>query len=236
MEELDLKELLGIFWNKKIYILLIVAIFIVVGVIYTYVFVTPDYESTTTIILAQSSSAGTGTDSETITATDLTLNKNLVSTYSELIKSKTILREVINNLNINKSEASLKNNITVSAVEDTDLIKIRVTDADPEIARQVAAETADVFIAEVANGVYKINNVQVWDEAETATAPYNVNHIRDIIIFMLVGFVVAFAYVLIANMLDTTIKSAEDLEKYIGLPVLASIPEYISEEKGGSKK
>lgn len=236
MEELDLKELLGIFWNKKIYILLIVAIFIVVGVIYTYVFVTPDYESTTTIILAQSSSAGTGTDSETITATDLTLNKNLVSTYSELIKSKTILREVINNLNINKSEASLKNNITVSAVEDTDLIKIRVTDADPEIARQVAAETADVFIAEVANGVYKINNVQVWDEAETATAPYNVNHIRDIIIFMLVGFVVAFAYVLIANMLDTTIKSAEDVEKYIGLPVLASIPEYIWEEKGGSKK
>lgn len=236
MEELDLKELLGIFWNKKIYILLIVAIFIVVGVIYTYVFVTPDYESTTTIILAQSSSAGTGTDSETITATDLTLNKNLVSTYSELIKSKTILREVINNLNINKSEASLKNNITVSAVEDTDLIKIRVTDADPEIARRVAAETADVFIAEVANGVYKINNVQVWDEAETATAPYNVNHIRDIIIFMLVGFVVAFAYVLIANMLDTTIKSAEDVEKYIGLPVLASIPEYIWEEKGGSKK
>ena len=53
---------------------------------------------------------------------------------------------------------------------------------------------------------------------------------------MLVGFVVAFAYVLIANMLDTTIKSAEDVEKYIGLPVLASIPEYIWEEKGGSKK
>lgn len=236
MEELDLKELFNIFWNKKLYILLIVAIFIVIGIIYTYVFVTPDYESTTTIILAKSTTTETGTESGTITTTDLTLNKNLVSTYSELIKSKTILREVINNLNINKQEEQLKSSITVSAVEDTDLIKIRVTDSDPEIAKRVAEEIADVFIEKVANGVYNINNVQVWDEAEVATSPYNINHIKDIIIFMFVGLIIAAAYVLIANMLDTTIKSAEDVEKYIGLPVLASIPEYIWEEKGGSKK
>ena len=236
MEELDLKELFNIFWNKKLYILLIVAIFIVIGIIYTYVFVTPDYESTTTIILAKSITTETGTESGTITTTDLTLNKNLVSTYSELIKSKTILREVINNLNINKQEAQLKSSITVSAVEDTDLIKIRVTDSDPEIAKRVAEEIADVFIEKVANGVYNVNNVQVWDEAEVATAPYNINHIKDIMIFMVVGLIIAAAYVLISNMLDTTIKSVEDVEKYIGLPVLASIPEYIWEEKGGSKK
>ena len=225
MEELDLKELLNIFCSRRIYIVIIVAIFVVIGVIYSYIFVTPKYQSSTTIILAKSSASTSGSNSgDTITTTDLTLNQKLVSTYTELIKSKNILSEVIGNLKIQKTEADLKNNITVSAVKDTDLIKITVADVKPEIAQKIASEIANIFIEKVANGVYNINNVQVWDKAEVATSPYNVNHMKDLVIFAFIGIVIAIIYALIANMLDTSVKTKEDVEKKVGLSVLTTIP------------
>ena len=225
MEELDLKELFNIFWSRKIQIGIIIAIFLVIGFIYTFVFVKPDYASTTTVILAQSAATSTGTDnSDTITANDLTLNQKLVSTYSELLTSPRILSEVITNLRIDRTEASLKNSITVSAVEDTDLIQIRVTDSNPETAKRIAEEISRVFIEQVANGVYKINNVQVWDAAEVPTAPYNINHGKDLVIFLFIGIVISVVYALIANMLDTTVKSKEEIEKKMGLSVLTTIP------------
>ena len=85
MEELDLKELLILFWNKKERIALIVVIFILIGIIYTIGFVTPRYTSKTTLILTTSSNSTQSTG--TITTTDITLNSKLVPTYRELIKS-----------------------------------------------------------------------------------------------------------------------------------------------------
>ena len=225
MEELDLKELFNIFWSRKIQLGIIIAIFLVIGFIYTFIFVQPDYASTTTVILAQSGATATETTSSgTITTNDLTLNQKMVSTYSELMKSPRILSEVITNLRLNKTEAALKNSITVSAVEDTDLIQIKVTDENPETAKRIAEEMAKVFIEQVANGVYKLNNVQVWDEAEVPTAPYNISHGKDLVIFLFIGIVVGVVYALIANMLDTTVKSKEEIEKKLGLSVLTTIP------------
>ena len=221
MEELDLKELFNMFWIRKVHILLITLIFMVVGIIYSFIFVSPVYTSYTTLVLATSSEDTTKSD--TITTSDITLNNNLVSTYSELIKSKTVLRQVNNNLGINKSEDSLKGAISVSAVKNTQFIQIDVTDANPTEAKMIADEIAKVFITKVSE-IYKINNVHVVDEAEVSDTPSNINHIKDIAIFTFIGIVVAGIYVLIANMLDTTVKSKEDVEKKLGLTVLTTIP------------
>ena len=237
MEELDLKELFSLFWNKKAYIAIIVAIFIVAGIIYSMMFVSPMYKSETSLLLVkgEATSNADGTAGETITQTDVTLNQKLVSTYSELIKRKFVLKEVIDNLNIDETEEALSKNITVSSVKDTELIKITVTNENPQNAKMIASEIAKVFTEKVAE-VYKINNVNIIDEPEVANAPYNINHAKDILIFAFIGLVVAMAYVLIANMLDTTVKTKEDIEK-TDLFVLASIPDYtVVEEKGGKKK
>ena len=236
MEELDLKELLMLFWNKKVKILLIVAIFMLIGIIYTIGFVTPVYTSSTTLLLATSGNSADKTN--TITTTDITLNSKLVSTYSTLIKSKTVLRQVISNLGINISEDELEKNITVSQEKDTEIIRISVTNADATTASKVANEVAKVFSQRVSE-IYKINNVQVVDQAEVDTIPSNINHAKDIMIFACVGIVVSVIYVLIANMLDTTIKTAEEVEKEFKVPVLASIPLYNFEPvkvKGGKKR
>lgn len=227
MEELDLKELFEIFWSKKVQIILIVLIFAVIGVIYTLGFVTPVYTSSTTLVLATSNGENQSSTNTTnsITTTDITLNSKLVSTYSVLVRSKDVLGQVISNLGIDISWESLKNNVTVSAVEDTEVIEISVTNGNPQYAADIANEIAKVFSDKVAE-IYNINNVHIVDEAETPAGPSNINHTRDVIIFAFIGVVVAVIYVLIANMLDTTIKTADDIERQFKLPVLASIPIY----------
>ena len=181
MEELDLKELFGIFWNKKFQIILIVAIFMIVGLIYTYGFVTPVYTSSTTLVLATSETSEKTENTDSITTTEVTLNSKLVSTYSELVKSKNVLRKVISNLNIDVQEESLRNNINVTSVKDTEIIQISVTNANASYAYKIANEIAKVFTEKVSE-IYNINNVHVVDEAELENIPSNINHIKDIFI------------------------------------------------------
>ena len=138
-------------------------------------------------------------------------------------------------LNINQ-EVNASTIVTVSQEKDTEIIRISVTNENAATAEKVANETAKVFIERVTD-IYKINNIQIVDKAEISTTPSNVNHIKDVIIFTFMGAVVAAMYVIIANMLDTTIKSAEEVEKEFKVPVLASIPLYDFEpaKKGGKK-
>ena len=222
MEELDLKELLQIFWEKKLQIILIIAIFAVVGIIYTLTFVTPKYAAKTSLLLATNSSS-VNTGSSSITTTDVTLNSKLVSTYSKLVKSDKVIRNVNSNLSLNMDENDLKNSVSVTATEDTEFIEILVKNEDPVLATKIANEMSKVFIENVKE-FYKVENVHVVDAAEVPQSPYNVNHIKDVIIFAFVGAVIAVLYVLVSNMLDTTIKSEDDIEKIFKQTVLATMP------------
>lgn len=233
MEELDLGQLLELFWNKKTEVILIILLFIVIGITYTICLVTPKYTSKTTLLLA--TEQGSGTTTTQITTTDLTLNSKLVATYRDLIKSSKVVRQVISNLNLDMSEDELKGSISVQAKADTDILEISVTNTDPELAAKIANELAPVFSEQVKE-YYNINNVHVVDIAEEETSPSNVNHVKDIIIFAFIGIVVAAGYVLIANMLDTTVKTTEDIEKLCSVTVLASIPLDNFETKKGGKK
>lgn len=234
MDELDLKDLFNMFWTRKFEIILIVIIAVVIGFIYSYVLVKPEYKSTTSILLAKSNAAQSGDG--TITSTEITLNQKLVSTYSDLIKTDKVLTQVINNLKIDKTVENLKKNIQVTAKDDTEIIAISVTDADSEMARKIANEAAQVFITQIAQQYYNMDNVYVVDEAKAESKPYNINHTKDLIIFAAAGFVIACIYVLIANMLDTTVKSKEDIEKKLGLTVLTSIPVCDFKKVKGGKK
>ncbi len=234
MEELDLSRLLKLLWENKAQIILIILIFIVLGITYTMGVVEPMYTSSTTLLLATEQNA-TSTSGSSITTSELTLNSKLVSTYSELVKSKKVLSQVISNLNIDLSEDSLKKNVSVKAVSDTEMIKISVTNKDPEVAEKLANEIAKVFTEQVKE-YFKINNVHVVDVAEKEENPSNINHTKDVVIFATIGAVISIIYVLLANVLDTTVKSAEEIEKLYSLPVLASIPIDTSDGKKGGKK
>ncbi len=238
MEELDLKELFMIFWNRKLLIIISIIVLSLIGIIYSFGFVTPEYTSSTTLVLAKSTEEQQITNeqeiNQSITSTELTINERLVATYSELVKSKNVLRQVLVNLNIDVSEDILRNNVTVTSVEETDLIEIKVTNVNAEYSALIANEIAKVFTEKVKE-IYNINNVHVVDVAEISEEPSNVNHMTDIIIFALIGAVISAVYILISNMLDTTVKTEEEITNMFEIPVLVSIPEYtgIESDKGG---
>lgn len=237
MEELDLKELLSLFWSKIFQIIVIVLITTGVGIIYTYGFTTPKYSSSTTLVLAGSERSASTDAANSITTTDVTLNSKLVSTYSVLVKSSKVLRQVISNLGIDVNEEELRKNVTVKSEEDTEVIRITVTNENAAYSAKIANEIAKIFSGMVSD-IYNINNIYIVDDAEVSNTPSNIHHSKDIAIFGFLGLVIAVMYVLIANMLDTTIKTPEDIEKGVGLPVLVTIPyiENFGVEKGGKRK
>lgn len=231
MEELDLKELFMIFWNRKLEIILITLIMIAIGVIYSYFFIVPQYSATTTLVLAQSSSTVDKNGEAAITQADLTINSKLVSTYSELVKSKAVLSEVVESLGVEGlKEDNIRNNITVQSRKDTEIIEITVKNLDPNLAAQISNKIAEIFSEKVVE-IYSISNIYILDRAEPNENPCNINHVKDIVIFAFIGIVISAVFVLVANMLDTTIKTEQDIENSTGLLVLSSIPNYEVETK-----
>lgn len=223
MEEIDLKELFDFVKNKLGLLITITVGICLLGCIYGLLLQKPMYKSYTTIILS-------GSDSQ-ITQSELTLNKNLVDTYAEIVKSRRVLEQVIEELNLDTTYEKLANKISVSAVNNTEIIKITVTDANPIEAKNIANVTANFFSKEVVK-LYKMNNVNVLDEANESNNPYNINIVKQIVIYFFIGLIVGAGILFIIFYFDRTIKSAEQVEQKIKLPILGSVEEF---SKGGKK-
>lgn len=221
-EEIDLKSIFKMLWDRKIAIIAIILICTVAGFIYTTFFVSPVYQATSTAILTSNS----GEEGQaSVTQSEVTLNNSLLSTYQGIATSDSVVSKVISNLGLNISADTLKSQITVTSTTNTQIIKITVKNADPSLAAKIANEIRQVFTDRVAE-LYDMQNIKPLDDAKVPTSPSNVNHMKDIIIFAGIGIVLAVAYVFIANLLDNTVKSSSDIEKATGLNVIAEIPVY----------
>jgi len=228
MEEIDLKELFE-FIKKKIGLLITITVVIcLLGCIYGLFIQKPMYKSYTTIILGGNET----TANQTITQSDITLNKNLVDTYAEIVKSRRVLEQVISELDLEETYEELSNKISVSSVNNTEIIKITVADSNPIEAKNVANVTANFFSKEVVK-LYNMNNVNVLDEANEANEPYNINIPKQVIIYFFIGIIIALSILFVIFYFDRTIKSVEQVEQKIKLPILGGVEEY---KKGGKRK
>lgn len=221
-EEIDLKKCFELLWKGKSLILLITLIAILMGFIYTMYILKPKYTAYTKLIMVQTSS--NRDSSQGVTSTDVTLNDKLIPTYQTLATTNSVVREVIGNLNLDVKEDELKKEISVTTEKSTQVIKISVTDDDPEMATNIANELSNVFSKKVSE-IYKIDNINIVDKAEIPNEPSNINHNRDILLFGLVGFVISVIGVLLKNLFDNTVSSSDDIGKELNLIVLSEIPD-----------
>lgn len=220
MEEIDIGQLLNYFKSKIIYIIFAMSIAFCLSSIYVNRFRVPEYTSYTTILI--------NNESAQVNSSEVDLGKKLVSTYGEIIKSKSILRTVIDNLSLDMSYSALVGKIGVSAVTDTSIIKVSVTNKDPQVAADIANQIATVFSAEVVE-IYKIENVSVIDVAEASEIASSASTIKIIGISTLAGAFLSIAIIFAVFYLDKTVKEEEDIEKATGLPVIGIVP--VSREK-----
>lgn len=215
MEEIDLKELLNYFVSKIFLMLSIVFVVLIIGFSYDAFIKVPKYKSYTTVLLT--------TENNTITSNDIILNKNLIDTYTEIITSRKVVGKVIDNLSLEYDIETLQKNIAVSNVNDTEIIKITVEDEDSNLAKNIANETAKVFNAEVIK-LYNIQNIGIIDYAEASQKPYNINLIKSIAIYLMIGIILSLAVVFVMFYFDTTIKTVEEVERKLNIPVIGAIP------------
>lgn len=234
MEEINLKELFDYFVSKWFIIAITGLVFVIVGASYTVFLKTPMYNSYTTMVLTTNNE--NSNTNQSITQSDITLNKNLISNYRVIMKSHSILNQVINNLDLNTSAEQLKKQVNVTTEDDTEIIRISVNDENADNARDIANEIARVFSNDVAR-YYSIKNVAIVDYAEAPSNPYNISLLKTIVLSLIVGIVLACVAIFIMFYFDTTIKSVEEIESKIGLPALGIVPvKHVPKEKKGKRK
>lgn len=218
MEELDLKSFCKYVLSKQIIVFLIAILVVIMGCTYTFNLKVPMYKSTTTVVLTTEKN-----NLNTITQYDVTLNENLVTTYSEIIKSKRVLKQVVDKLKLTYSTGELGSMISVNSVSDTEIISISVSNEDNELACNIANEIADIFTKEIVD-LYNIENIHVIDKAEISKSPYNMNYKKDIIIYVITGLAIGYLIIILGFYFDTTLKSTEEVEEKIKLPLIGTIP------------
>ena len=223
MEEIDIRELLNYFKKKMGLFITIFALACLIGCGYSFFFQKPMYSSYTKVILS---------GENTITQNDVVLNKNLVDTYAEVVKSRRVLSQVIKKLDLDLTYEELMNEISVTSVSNTEIIQINVSDKEPEMAANIANATASYFTKEVLD-LYKMNNVNILDEAIADEVPYNINIPKQLLIYMVIGIVISLGIIFILYYFDRTIKSVDQVEQKLHLPILGSVQEF---SKKGRKR
>lgn len=233
MEEINLKDLFSYMLSKIFIIIIAIVLFLIGGIIYREWFKVPLYESYTTIVLTRVNSSTSTEDG--ITQNDLNLNQRLVSTYREIIRSRRILDKVIKDLELDMTAEELMSRISVTNKEDTELIRISVVDEDSENAQNIVTRVSKVFADEIVR-IYSIENISTIDYASASDAPYNINVLKETVISLLLGAFVGCAIVFVMFYFDTTVKSVEEIERKLELPILGSVPKSHSHKssKGGS--
>lgn len=216
MEEINLKEVYSYFKSRLLWMILAIVVIVIVGNVYTILTRVPMYQSNTTIVLV-------GESKKEYSQTDSQLNQNLIGTYSEIITSRKVLQQVIDNLKLKMTVDELSQNITTSSVEDTEIIRITVNNEKKKMAAEIANEVADVFSDEIQD-IYNLENVAIIDKAEVAKEPYNINYVKDNVIYLMIGVVLSFGVVFVMYYFDTTIKSSEIVEEKLGLTVIGIVP------------
>ena len=218
MEEINLKELFDYFIDKIKYIIIATLVCCLIGGIYTKFLTVPMYKSSTTVILG-SNQEGAG-----ITQSDISINNNLVSTYAEIIKSRRVLEQVQKELNESYTYKELANEISVSSINNTQIIKITVEDNNALNAKIIANLVAKVFTAEVPD-LYNLDNVHILDVAIEEEDPYNINVAKSSIIGGVLGLVLSTGIFFVIYYFDRTAKSTEQVEEILQMPILGSVEE-----------
>ena len=232
MEEINIIELLDYYLKKLPIIIVVTLLMLIGGLIYTTNIKTPLYHGTTTIILVQKQD---GSENSAVTQNELSVNQKLVTTYSEIIKSRRVLETVISSLKLDKTPKSLAKNITVTSVSDTSIIKVTVSDPSNKQASLIANEVATVFKQEISK-IYNLENISVIDNAIIEKEPYNISILKETVIFGLIGLIATCGIIFIIYYFDNTIKSKKEIEEKLHLAVLGEIPVATKlEKKKGDK-
>lgn len=217
MEEIDIKELLAFIKEKAWIIGVALIASITASIIYIQAIKQPIYKSSTTYVLISDS------NEQGITTSEVTLNEKLIATYKEIIKSRNILEKVIDSLKLDMTTQELARTISVEQVSTSSMIKITVSNNDPEAAKKIAETIGNEFSKEI-ESLYKISNLGLVDKALVPVVASNESNTKELIIINGGALALSLMAIFMLFYFDNTVKDSEQIEEKIELPVLGNVP------------
>lgn len=219
--EEDTIDLLELFIAVKRKMLLILAAGLFVAALYgayTVYFINPEYTSTSSVLILSKETTLTS-------IADLQLGSQLAKDYQILIKSTDVMNDVIKNVGLQDMTADiLRDCITINNPEDTRILEISVNYSDPILAKKIADEVADVSSTYVGDKM-EVIPPKIIEKGKIPSFQTSPNIKKNIILGFLAGAILCGGIITVIAIMDDTIKSEEDLEKYLEIPTLAVIPD-----------
>lgn len=227
--EIDLLELFYVVLHKWKMIVLSLLLTGACGCLISVFLITPQYESTSVLYVLSKSTSITS-------LADIQMGSSLTNDYVEVVTSRPIIEQVIQNLGLtDETYESLKKKVSIDNPTNTRLLKITVRDPQPEMAKAIADELADVSKSFI--------SIKMDQAAPTVTQygyadgePVTPNTVKNTVLGALIGAVLAIGVVIVSFLLNDTIMTTDDIEKKLGMTVLASIPMDEAEFDGKKSK
>ncbi|MGM9616112.1 YveK family protein [Butyricicoccus sp.] len=217
MIEIDLVDLFY-YLRKRIWIVLTAALACGLAAFLVSTFVmTPQYTASTRIyILNKSEDAG-------VNYSDIQSASQLAKDYEVLITGRNVTSQVIEKLSLDMSDGELAKKISVKDQDETRIMQINVTDTDPERAAQIANCVRDVAKAQIMN-IMQIDAVNVVYDAVVPSAPSSPNTKKNVILIIGLAVILTLFILVLCYIADDTIKTEEDVERYLQLTTIGIIP------------
>lgn len=215
-EEVDLLELLAIV-RRRLWILLVVPVVAALTAAGVSLYVLePVYEASTTLWVVKKESGA-------IDYQTLLLYRNLTKTYGEVAKSRRVLELAAARLGGTLTADQLQRAVRVAPVRDTEILQIAVQDTDPRRAADAANAIAAAFVEEIQRFI-RLDNVGTVDPAEVPRTPVRPKPLLNTALALVLGVMVALGLIFLVELADTRLRTPEDVERRLALPVLGVIP------------
>ncbi len=220
--EIDLREILYLVRQRLWIVILCAVIGAAAMFAYTKAFVVPQYSATSKMYIF----------SETqLTSMNVSLSSSLTVDFIEVAKSRPVMEEVIEELDLNMSSSELLSCIGVSNPEDSHLLIITAKTTDPVLSKDIANSMADVVADRVAK-IMAADEPNIMEEAVVPKGPVDSGLKRNVVLGALAGAAFVIMITLLLYVLDDTVKDEEDVEKYLGVKALAAFPKKHRRGKG----
>ncbi|WP_058308630.1 YveK family protein [Gracilibacillus massiliensis] len=218
-ETISLKEIFEVLKKRMLLIILLVIGAAGVSAIISFFILTPSYQSSTQFIVNQDTNEASNVDLNQIRS-----NVEIINTYNDVIKSNRILDQVVDEMNLTITAGALSNKISLSSSQNSQVVTLTATDYDPSIAAEIANTTVEVF-REALPELMNVNNVSVLSEAVVSANPTPVNPkpMLNIAIAIVLGAMVGVGLAFLLEYLDNTIKTEQDVESKLELPILGVV-------------
>ncbi|MBE6708307.1 MAG: hypothetical protein E7578_03580 [Ruminococcaceae bacterium] len=197
--------------------LIILSAVILAGITYSYVafFVKPVYSSTATLYIGSSNGPAT--------IGDVNISDSLAKDYEVIIRRRKILDEVVRRLDLDMTAGQLRQCVSVSNVSNTRILDITVTTPDPARSKEIA-DTICIVASDELVSIIKDDYVSIVDVGNISSSPSNINMPVSMILAALLGIFLSVLYIMIRTFADDKLRTAEDIERWLGLSVIGTMP------------